>query len=178
MTVAPRAWRTTARSLVVEDRWIRLRADDCVDGEGRTIAPYYVLEQAEWVSILALTDNGSAIAIEEYHHGAEVVGVGLPGGAVDASELPSAAAARELTEETGYVAAEIIDLGWTWANWGNQDNRVHHFLALGCRQDRPQDLDAGETIDVRIVPFSELGDQLAQSYHQLTWFKARARPAD
>ncbi|MHC9043089.1 NUDIX hydrolase [Microbacterium saperdae] len=173
--MVPEAWRTTARSMVVEDRWIRLRADDCVDADGRTIAPYYVLEQAEWVSIVALTDEGYAVAIEEYHHGAGVVGVGLPGGAVDATEFPSAAASRELAEETGYVADEIVDLGWSWANWGNQDNRVHHFLARGCRHDRPQEFDAGETIDVRIVPFAELGEQLAQSYHQLTWFKADAR---
>lgn len=173
--MAPDAWRTTARSMVVEDRWIRLRADDCVDATGRIIAPYYVLEQTEWVSILALTDDGSAVAIEEYHHGAGVVGVGLPGGAVDASEIPRDAALRELTEETGYVAAEMIDLGWTWANWGNQDNRVHHFLARGCRHERPQELDAGETIDVRILPLVELGEQLAQSFHQLTWFKAQAR---
>ncbi len=62
--------------MVVEDRWIRVRADDCVDAEGRTIAPYYVLEQAEWVSIMALTDDGSVVAIEEYHHGAGVVTAG------------------------------------------------------------------------------------------------------
>lgn len=175
--MAVEVWQAVTSSLALADRWIRVRADDCIDAEGRDIAPYYVLEQAEWVSIVALTDDGSVVTIEEYHHGAGVVGPGLPGGAAEPSETPRDAALRELAEETGYVADEIVDLGWTWANWGNQDNRVHHFLARGCRQDRPQQLDAGEAIAVRILPFDELGELLAQSYHQLTWFKARAEAA-
>ncbi|WP_160173206.1 NUDIX hydrolase [Microbacterium sp. CH12i] len=161
-----------ATHIVVADRWIHLRADTCVDAAGRTIAPYYVLEPAEWISVLALNTDGEAIVVQEYRHGAGVVALGTIGGAVETNETPRDAALRELREETGYQAGEIIDLGATWANFGNHTNRVHHFLARDCSLVTDQSLDDGELISVCIHPLEGLGEQLQQSYHQLTWYKA------
>jgi 8-oxo-dGTP pyrophosphatase MutT (NUDIX family) len=143
-----------------------------VDAAGRTIAPYYVLEPSDWVSVLAVDDDGLAIVVEEYRHGAAIVALGTVGGAVESGEEPRDAAARELVEETGYEAGEMIALGATWANFGNHTNRVHHFLARACTRVAESVLDDGELITVRIVPFGGLGEQLTQSYHQLTWYKS------
>lgn len=71
-------------------------------------------------------------------------------------------------------AGEIIELGATWANFGNHSNRVHHFLARDCVRVADQSLDDGELISVCVLPLEELGEQLQQSYHQLTWYKALA----
>ncbi|MGL3151379.1 NUDIX hydrolase [Microbacterium sp. A82] len=170
--VQPAPWTVVDSEIVVADRWIRLRADTCLDAAGRTIAPYYVMEPAEWISVLALNADGDAMLVEEYRHGAGVMALGTIGGAVDAGELPQDAAARELREETGCEASEIIDLGATWANFGNHTNRVHHFLARDCTQVAAQSLDAGELISVRVVPLAKAGERLLQSFHQLTWYKA------
>ncbi|WP_182253417.1 NUDIX hydrolase [Microbacterium esteraromaticum] len=157
---------------IAADRWIRLRADECEDVDGRRITPYYVLEPADWISVLALDDRGDAILVEEYRHGAGIVALGTIGGAVEADEAPIAAAHRELREETGFAASRMIDLGATWANFGNHTNRVHHFLALDCTRAGGQSLDETEAIAVRVLSLSGLGEHLAQSYHQLTWYKA------
>lgn len=170
-----RPWRVVDSDTVVADRWIRLRADTCVDASGQTIAPYYVLEPAEWISVLALNPEGEAIVVEEYRHGAGIVALGTIGGAVESGESPLDAAARELREETGYEARELVDLGATWANFGNHTNRVHHFLARGCVLVGEQSLDDTETIAVHVLPMDGLDEHLSQSYHQLTWFKALAR---
>lgn len=172
--VRPAPWRTLSTETVAADRWIQLRADTCVDATGRTITPFYVLEPAEWISVLALTPDGDAIVVEEYRHGAGIVALGTIGGAVESGELPADAAARELREETGFDAREIIDLGATWANFGNHSNRVHHFLARDCVRVADQLLDDGELISVHVLPLEGLGEQLQQSYHQLTWYKALA----
>lgn len=161
--------------LIHADRWIRVRADDCRDAHERSIAPYYVLEYGDWISVLALDREGHAIVVEEYRHGAGLVAVGTIGGGVEAGESPAAAAVRELREETGYEAEEMIDLGATWANFGSHTNRVHHFLARGCVRVAEQTLDESETVAVHRVPLDGLGEHLAQSYHQLTWYKAMAR---
>lgn len=173
---SPEPWRTISTRTIVADRWIRLRADECVDAAGRTISPYYVLEPAEWISVLALNFDGDAIVVEEYRHGAGIVALGTIGGAVDDAEAPMDAAIRELREETGYEAREIIALGATWANFGNHSNRVHHFLARDCERVTEQSLDDGELISVRVLPLADLGEHLKQSYHQLTWYKALAHP--
>ncbi|WP_194419854.1 NUDIX hydrolase [Microbacterium abyssi] len=172
--VPPAPWKIVDSATVVADRWIRLRADTCVDAAGRTIAPYYVLEPAEWVSVLALNTDGDAIVVEEYRHGAGIVALGTIGGAVESDESPQDAAVRELREETGYEAGEIVDLGATWANFGNHTNRVHHFLAHNCTQASDPSPDDGELITVRVLPLAGLGEHLPQSFHQLTWYKATA----
>ncbi|MCS3843885.1 NUDIX hydrolase [Microbacterium sp. AK031] len=168
----PEPWQTISSETIVADRWLRLRADECVDAVGRTISPYYVLEPSEWVSVLAIDDEGAAIVVEEYRHGAGIVALGTIGGAVEPGEEPRDAATRELLEEAGYEAQEIVDLGATWANFGNHSNRVHHFLARGCSRVTEQELDDGELITVRTLPLVGLGEHLPQSYHQLTWYKS------
>lgn len=175
MSDAPAPWTTVARTTVVADRWIRLHADDCADRSGRRIAPYYVLEYGDWVSVLAVDHEGAAIVVEEYRHGAGIVALGTIGGGVEQGEVPQDAAARELLEETGSVADELVSLGSTWANFGNHTNRVHHFLALGCSRVADQSLDDDEDILVRTRPLETLGEHLSQSYHQLTWYKAMER---
>lgn len=172
MSPAPSPWRVVDSELIHADRWIRVRADDCRDANERSIAPYYVLEYGDWISVLALDREGSAIVVEEYRHGAGIVAVGTIGGGVEAGESPEAAANRELREETGYEADELIGLGATWANYGNHTNRVHHFLARGCVRVAEQSLDESEAIAVQVTSLDGLGAHLAQSYHQLTWYKA------
>ncbi|GAA2889077.1 NUDIX hydrolase [Microbacterium esteraromaticum] len=168
----PEPWRVVTTRTIVADRWITLRADDCEDARGRRIAPYYVLQPGDWISVLALDRSGDAIIVEEYRHGARIVAPGTIGGAVEPDESPLDAAHRELREETGFTASEVIDLGPTWANFGNHTNRVHHFLALDCVRAGEQRLDDTESIAVRVMPVSALGEHLTQSYHQLTWYKA------
>ncbi|MBO0979851.1 NUDIX hydrolase [Microbacterium sp. SD291] len=172
MTTSPAPWQVVGSETVVEDRWISVRSDDCRDADGRSISPYYVLQYGDWISVLALDHDENAIVVEEYRHGAGIVALGTIGGGVEAGETPSDAAARELLEETGHVADELVGLGATWANFGSHTNRVHHFLAVGCSHVAEQSLDHGETIATHVLSLDGLGEHLAQSYHQLTWYKA------
>lgn len=168
-------WRVRSSETIVSDRWISLRADECQDASGRLIAPYYVLQPADWISVLALNPDEDAIVVEEYRHGAGIVALGTIGGAIEPGESAAHAARRELREETGCEASEVIDLGPTWANFGNHTNRVHHFLAVDCVRVADQTLEDSESIAVHVRPVEALGSELHQSFHQLTWYKAMQR---
>ncbi len=152
------AWRVVASKTVLRDRWIDVRADDCRTPGGQTIAPYYVLAYPDWVNVVALTDAGLLVLVEQYRHAAGSAVVELPGGAVDAADASLLAAAqRELLEETGYAAAEWRQVSSLYPNPATQTNRVHTFLANGAHPVRPPALEAGEEgMAVRCLPLDEV----------------------
>jgi ADP-ribose pyrophosphatase len=78
----------------------------------------------------------------------------LPAGTLDRDEPPLATAARELAEETGYLASELEPAGELWMSPGILRERMHLFIARGLTPG-PQALEPGELITTRVVPWSE-----------------------
>jgi 8-oxo-dGTP pyrophosphatase MutT (NUDIX family) len=75
---------------------------------------------------------------------------------VDEGESPAEAAARELAEETGYAAREIVPLGRVRPNPAIHNNWLHTFLAPGARFVRAPEFDATEHCAVRLVPLADV----------------------
>jgi 8-oxo-dGTP pyrophosphatase MutT (NUDIX family) len=75
---------------------------------------------------------------------------------VDPGETPARAGARELREETGYLAEELRFLGKVNPNPALFSNTCHTFLALNCRFDGSQRLDPTERIEVVSAPVAAL----------------------
>lgn len=77
----------------------------------------------------------------------------LPAGTLEKGEDPTACAARELIEETGYRARRIDPLGTFFTTPGMTDERMHAFLARGL--DRVgQRLEEDEQIRAVPMPLS------------------------
>ncbi|MDX2115067.1 MAG: NUDIX hydrolase [Planctomycetota bacterium] len=71
----------------------------------------------------------------------------LPAGTMDKGEEPARCAARELEEETGYRAGELVSLGWFHTTPGMTDERMHAFVARGLEY-KGQDLEEDEALAV------------------------------
>jgi len=124
--------------------------------DGVEVAPYYVLEYPDWVQVVALDDEDHVILVEQYRHGLGGLTLELPAGAIDREDpSPLAAGARELEEETGYVAREWRSLGKLSPNPGTHTNFCHTVLALGVRPGGRRLCDPTEQIRVVRLPRPE-----------------------
>ena len=133
----------------------RLRIDKCELSNGNLLNAT-IFEFRTWANVLALTKGGEAVLVRQYRHGVCDVLWELPGGVVEDDEDPAEGAKRELLEETGYAASNIIQVGQLFPNPALQTNTLFCFLALGVERMGEQHLDATEDIEVQLVPLEEL----------------------
>jgi 8-oxo-dGTP pyrophosphatase MutT (NUDIX family) len=75
---------------------------------------------------------------------------------VEDGEDPLEGAKRELLEETGYQAAQMIEVARLYPNPALQTNTLYGYLALDAERVMDQSLDGGEDIEVHLMPFDEL----------------------
>jgi len=81
----------------------------------------------------------------------------LPGGLVDpADDSPALSAQRELLEETGYRADEIMLIGECYPQPAILSNRCFFYLAKNAAEARAQHLDSGEDIQIIKIPLKEI----------------------
>lgn len=120
--------------------------------------PFYVLDSPDWVNVVAVTPQQEVVLIRQFRHGTGDIMLEIPGGMVDEGEDPAVAVARELEEETGYIAEELIRLGSVTPNPAFLTNTCHTFLARNARPVGTQRLDGTEDIEVVLVPQGALAD--------------------
>lgn len=155
-TEAP-PWTTTHSETLIEDRWIRLRADRLRTASGAEIAPWYVLDYPDWCAVVALTAEHRLVMVRQWRHGAQAWSLELPGGVMDAEDAdPIAAARRELLEETGFGGGTWRYLYAGHANPAIQTNRLHIVLATGVAPQATATPEPGEVIRVECPTVAEV----------------------
>ena len=122
-------------------------------------APYYVLSSPDFVNVVALTDEGQCVLVEQWRHGTQRVTLELPGGLVDPGESALVAAQRELLEETGFEARDWVEVGVCRPNAAIMNNACTTYLALGARKIAEPTFDGGgEHCVTQMMPWPEVVD--------------------
>jgi len=142
---------------VLESKYIRprVRIDTVRLPNGKTFEPM-IFEYRRWASVFALTEKNEVVMIRQYRHGVQDIVWELPGGIVEDSEEAEAGARRELLEETGYAASELVEVGRVSPNPASHTNTVYAFLASGAKRVQEQCLDEAEEIEVHLIPLEEV----------------------
>ena len=149
----PGPWRRTGSRTVHRDRWVHLRAESWVTGNGTVLDPWYMLDWADWVHVVALTPDDRMVLVRQFRPGAGAAILELPGGMMEPAESdPIAAARREFAEETGYAAASFRPVSVLPNDPAHAGNRIHVVLAEGAAPAGAQRLDTGEEITVEALP--------------------------
>lgn len=118
-----------------------------------TTALFEAIKRRDAVNVIAVSDNKILIN-EEEQPGLEPF-ISLPGGNSETGTFLEGAK-RELLEETGYSSNEWIEwmtidiLKYHKLEWNN-----HVFIAKNAVKTNEQQLDAGEKIQTRLIPFEE-----------------------
>jgi len=145
---------------VADCRIFQVRKDTVVSPRTGQSHDMFVLENPPWVNIIPLTSDNQVVMIRQWRHGTRSVHLETPGGLLEPGETPIECARRELLEETGYAATNLISLGTTHPNPALQSNMQHYLLATGCHSVGVAQLDNAEDIAVQIFPLLSIPDMI------------------
>ena len=98
--------------------------------------------------------------IRRYRHAVSDYIYEAPAGTMEPDEDPLVCAHRELEEETGYVAGEMIPLGKTYLLPAYSDELTYVYLARKLKK-TSQDLDHDEIIDVHRLPLDRVLEMIS-----------------
>ena len=104
--------------------------------------------------------------VRQWRHGENNLSIEFPGGVIERGEEPVVAAARELKEETGFVAGKLVPLGKMNPNPALMSNHVHFFAASDLKSSGAQSLDDDEYVDYMEIPKKEVFLNMASPEYQ------------
>lgn len=147
--------RQTGSELKFDGKILHLYRDDIALPNGKP-AEREVIRHVGAVCVIPVTDDGMAVMERQYRYPVDEVILEIPAGKLDSKqEDHEAAARRELEEETGYQASELIPLGKFYPACAYSDETIWMYLAKGLKQgDRHPDAD--EFLDVELIPLKDL----------------------
>lgn len=146
------AYEILQSNVVFKGKIFNIRQDTIELPNGRQ-AGIDMVDHAEAVTILPLEKDGSILFISQYRHPAGKFLLELPAGVLEPGELPEIGAGRELREETGLAAGDLVKLGAFYLAPGYSNEYLHAFLATDLFPD-PLEADDDEFIDIVKVQVS------------------------
>lgn len=149
-------WKKVESKEIADCRVFRVREDLSENSETGEKANFFVIENPDWVNIIAVTKNDKVVLIEQFRQGTEEITLEIPGGMIDKGEDAAKCAERELLEETGFSAKEIIYLGKSRPNPAIQSNWIYHFYAKDCEKTGDTKFDEHESINTQLTKLSEI----------------------
>ena len=162
MKNVPETWKRKRSEKRADCRVFTVREDFCERESDARASSFFVIENPDWVNIIALTRTGEVVLIEQFRHGTEKIILELPGGMIDDGEEPKTAARRELLEETGFSSENFILLGQSHPNPAIQNNTIYHFLALDCEKTGDVKFDEHESVVTKLISLTEAENLIAQ----------------
>lgn len=173
-------WKTLSRQVILDRKpHVQVTQQKVETDSGQIVPDFYQVDLGTFVVCVPMRSDGTVVTLRTYKHGAGRVSTTFPAGKVDDGEAPEMAMARELLEETGYKAGQLVPLG-RFVDNGNQIGTVgHYYIGLDCAQ--VQDPDDGdlETMQLELRAPDEIEDEIFSGeipilHHAAAWLLARA----
>jgi ADP-ribose pyrophosphatase len=150
----PKPWKTLSSKPIYENPWMRLREDQAEMPDGRTTI-YGVVTFGDCVGVVPFVDNDHVLLVRQYRYvQRENHRWEIPTGGVKEGETLEQAAQRELAEEAGYHAGQLIHVSSYYTSKCICDETAHLYLGRELiRAEAPPD--ETEFLERRVFPFDE-----------------------
>lgn len=122
------------------------------------IIDFDIVDVRSFVCIAAITEDQKIILVEQYRPGPEMVMLSFAEGQIEKGENPVEAVERELLEETGFRAKEVMFLREIPEAYSQIKKRI--YLAKDCIKIQNQRLDDSEFIQVNLLSIEEFRNLL------------------
>lgn len=156
-------WQLLESKVLFNNKWCQIRQDTVKLPNQQIIHDFFVNIRPDIALVLPITQNQEIVFVRQYRHGVGEILLELPAGAFyPEQEASIVAAKRELEEETGYVAQEMIKLGVLYDNPVKDTNKIHLFLAENVQPSGERALDVTEEIEVVLIPVKNVLEAISR----------------
>lgn len=128
--------------------------EDRVELEDGTEAIREFVATKDSVAVLPIHD-GKVIMVTQFRYAVSTPLLEIPAGRIEKGEKPEQAAQRELKEETGYFAKDLIFLGYFFPSPGVLTERIYLYLAKDLVP-MEADPDHGERITITEFEYNDI----------------------
>lgn len=149
-------WRILNQEYLYEKQFLTIRKDTVELPNKTIIKDYHIIENRDWVNVIAITDEGLFVFEKQYRHGIQRIGYELCAGYIEENETALEAAQRELLEETGYSGGQWEDFMTSYPDPSSMNIINHTFLAKGVKKNNLQKLENTEHIELRFFTLKQV----------------------
>lgn len=153
------AEKQISSKVIYEGKILDLYLDDVLLPNGNTSKREYIKHMGA-ACVVPVDEECNVILVNQFRYPFSAVLTEVPAGKLDSKkEEHLEAAKRELSEETGYSAKELVYLGEYYPTCAYSDEVIHMYLATGLVLEE-QHLDDDEFVDVQKIPLEEAVNEI------------------
>jgi ADP-ribose pyrophosphatase YjhB (NUDIX family) len=155
---APKEWKVISSKNVYSNYFINLY-EDTLDVNGKEKI-YVRGVRKDYSTVVPFISSEEILIIKSYRHIVDCVEIEVPSGYIDDGESAKQAAIRELAEETGYSARDVIPIGSYTLDYSMFEQKGNIFIAYGLSKEKEQSLGMMEKIETKTMKVKEIEELL------------------